>query len=119
MPKNYTEELAEWVKKHEALRPRKNKNLITFLAVRTDVKAAIEAGYAFKTIWEHLHETGKISYRYETFLRHVRQHITLAPTSQVKGSNTDKKAGIVTKPKPPEPLRGFSFNPIPKIEDLF
>ena len=60
MPKNYIEELSEWVKKHEAQGQRKHKNLVTFFALRADVKAAIGAGYALKTIWEHLHETRKI-----------------------------------------------------------
>ena len=127
MPKNYVEELAKWVKKHEALRPRKNKNLVAFLSVRADVKAAIGAGYAFKTIWEHLFETEKISYRYETFLRHVRRHITQSPTNQVKGSNPEQKAWAVKQdgsPKPqkndpPAPIGGFTFNPIPRKEDLF
>ena len=60
MAKSYTEELADWVKKREDSRPRQDKNMVAFLAVRADVKAAVEAGYAFKTIWEHMHETGKL-----------------------------------------------------------
>ena len=75
MAKSYTEQLAEWVKKREASRPRQDKNVVAFLAVRADVKDAMDAGYALKTIWEHLHETGKIAYRYETFLKHVKRHI--------------------------------------------
>ena len=60
MTKNYTETLSEWVKKRS--KPPK-LNVIGrrshFLAVRADVKVAIEAGYALKTIWEHMTETGK------------------------------------------------------------
>ncbi|OJW52836.1 MAG: hypothetical protein BGO67_00555 [Alphaproteobacteria bacterium 41-28] len=112
--KNYLEELAAWVKKREVSRQRRDKNLVTVLALRADMKAAIGAGYTVKTIWEHLHETEKISCCYETFLKHIRQHIT-----QVKESNPEQKAGVVTKPQAPTPLPGFTFNPIPKKEDLF
>ncbi|MBU0791961.1 MAG: TraK family protein, partial [Gammaproteobacteria bacterium] len=75
MAKSYTDELAEWVKKREASRPRQDKSLVAFLAVRDDIHEAIDAGYSLKTIWEHLHEQGKIPYRYETFLKHVNKHI--------------------------------------------
>ena len=114
MPKDYKEELAAWIKKGEASSSKQDKNLITFLAVRADVKAAIEAGYTLKIIWKHLHANGKISYNYETFLKYVRHHIT-----QAKGSHPEQKAGVVTKPQSPAPLPGFTFNPIPKKEDLF
>lgn len=75
MVKSYTDQLAEWAKKRDASRPRQDKNVVAFLAVRTEVKEAMDAGYALKTIWEHMHELGKIPYRYETFLKHVRRCI--------------------------------------------
>lgn len=93
--------------------------MVAFLAVRADVQEAITAGYAVKTIWEHLNETGKIPYRYETFLKHVRRHIT-----------TDTSAGIKPRPVQPQssttevevkkpPSTGvFNFNPKPNKEDL-
>lgn len=137
MAKSYTEELADWVKKREDSRPRQDKNMVAFLAVRADVKAAVEAGYAFKTIWEHMHETGKIPYRYETFLKHVRRHITHAPANQAKqaavpapaqedDTKTDPKADATITKAPPGPkknkaraMSGFTFNPTPNKEDLF
>ena len=76
MAKTYTDELGEWVKKRKEKRPKQDLATVAFMAVLEDVKAAIEAGYAQKTIWAHLHEIGKIPYRYETFLKHVRKHIT-------------------------------------------
>lgn len=137
MAKSYTEELADWVKKREDSRPRQDKNMVAFLAVRADVKAAVEAGYAFKTIWEHMHETGKLPYRYETFLKHVRRHITHAPENQSKhatvpaparedDTKTDPKADATRTKAPPGPkknkaraMSGFTFNPTPNKEDLF
>lgn len=76
----FLEGLVEWEKKsRKATKPRRKETQTAFLAVREDVKDAAAAGYALKTIWEHMHETSRLSYRYETFLRHVRKYITDAP----------------------------------------
>lgn len=54
--------------------------LPAFLAARSDVIEAMTAGFALKTIWEHMHEIGRIPFRYETFLKYVHRHISNAPT---------------------------------------
>mgnify|MGYP006173640119 CR=1 FL=1 len=58
MASRYADELAEWVSARPAPRPRQDRSLVAFLAVKEDVRAALEAGYAMKTIWAHLHATG-------------------------------------------------------------
>ena len=63
MPKTYPEELAEWVKGREAKKPRQDKHVVAFLAVKSDVQAALDAGYAMKTIWEHMKETDRLPRR--------------------------------------------------------
>lgn len=133
MKKPYTDQLAEWVKKREKSRPRQDKGLVAFIAVKDDITEAIDAGYALKTIWEHLHETGKIPYRYETFLKHVKKHIKekpKAPSKPIKGvdepravQQSEARASKNAKPdggprklsaKPKE----FEHNPEIKKEDL-
>jgi len=137
MPKSYTDELAEWVKQREATRPRQDKNVVAFLAVREKVQSGIDAGYALKTIWEHLHETGRIPYRYETFLKHVHRHITnAAKRSEVvpapaaanpAPAEATPKAGKRAEPTPhkaggkgekPAAIPGFTFNANPDKKDL-
>jgi ABC-type ATPase with predicted acetyltransferase domain len=81
MPKTYPEELAEWVKGREAKKPRQDKHVVAFLAVKSDVQAALDAGYAMKTIWEHMKETGRLRCRYETFTQHVKRYIKAAPVA--------------------------------------
>jgi hypothetical protein len=125
MAKSYTDELAEWVKRRDASRPRQDRNVVAFLAVRHDVRTAMAAGYALKTIWEHLLETGKIAYRYETFLKHVRRHIRQEPPSPPAAGKSEPETGAIRKPQP-DPLvksavpevRGFAFDAKPKKEDL-
>lgn len=113
MAKSYTDDLAAWVKKREKSRPRQDKGLVAFIAVKDDVADAIEAGYALKTIWEHMSETGKIPYRYETFLKHVKKHIKAKNKSTIKPSQTES---------PPEKAEkkseGFQFDSKPKKEEL-
>ncbi len=48
MEKNYPKYLREWVKRKES--SRKAQNMVAFLAVSADVKAALDVGYAVSTI---------------------------------------------------------------------
>lgn len=108
MTKIYTETLSEWVKKQETARTKRNIQKIAFLAVRTDVKLAIEAGYALKTIWEHMTETGKITCRYETFLKYANRECKTVPAVETPELKISQPAKI----------GGFTFNANPKEEDL-
>lgn len=91
--------------------------MVAFLAVRADVQEAIAAGYAVKTIWEHLHETGKIPYRYETFLKHVRRYITTDTSAGIKSRPVQPQSSTVQVKETPS-LGGFNFDANPKEEDL-
>jgi 16S rRNA C1402 N4-methylase RsmH len=131
--KSYTDELAEWVDKRAKKKRRQDAAAVAFLAVRLNVKEAIEAGYALSTIWEHMHETGKLKCSYETFRKHVRRY--MKPTTQAdpkktprtaehaftgKESKDDQKTKTtkITQ-KNDDPLSGFTFNAAPKKEELF
>ena len=93
--------------------------MVAFLAVRADVEAAITAGYAVKTVWEHLNETGKIPYRYETFLKHVRRHITTDTSAGIKPGPVQPKSNTApVQVKEPPSVGGFNFDANPKEEDL-
>lgn len=141
MNDSYMQELADWAEKRPAKQPRQDKHVVAFLAVRDDVKAALDAGYAMKTIWQHMSETGRIASRYETFTLHVKRFITeAAPTPKPTQSKQKTTPGSSTKtaalsepstPKteqpvsaslPKEPkkvtISGFSFDPVPKKDDL-
>jgi hypothetical protein len=76
---SFPDELAAWLALQQQTSQIKRRDyLAAFMAVRADVKEAMEAGYALKIIWEHMREIGRIPFRYETFLKYVRQHITNA-----------------------------------------
>ena len=130
MPKSLAEDLAEWVKKREATRPRQDKNVVAFLALKGHVQDSIAAGYSLLTIWEHLHDKGRISYRYETFLRHVRRHIKSRPpvvdgqppSQPALPSPSAVEKTAASRPQQPKPAQsvpaGFKFDSQPNKEDL-
>lgn len=127
MAKHYADELAEWVRERPAARPRQDRSTVAFLAVRDDVKAALAAGFSMKTIWAHLHATGRIASRYETFTLHVKRHIRTPPPAYPPApAAPDPPPAAAPKPAPAEPRKtappsvgGFTFSATPKTEDLF
>lgn len=122
MAKSYPEQLGEWVKRREST--KRDKNLVAFLAVRDDVKAAVEAGYAVKTVWVNMHESGRVQFGYDTFLNYVNRLIRRSQVDKAakltdassKPKPAEKKAAAKT-PKPAAPS-GFTFNPSPDKKDL-
>lgn len=132
MGTSYTDQLAKWVKEKK-LTPR-NKNLVAFLAVRADIKEALDAGYPVKTVWENMNELKRIEFGYDTFLNYVNRQIRRPPANQLTPQLEldSTRTSHDAKSKPPEDhtkptkkttkpgtLSGFTFNPIPNAEELF
>lgn len=123
----YLDELADWVSKQQASRPRQARNVVAFLAVRADVEAALAAGYPKKTIWQHLHETGRLTCRYETFLKHVRKYSGPTPArephppepaSSARGRSQPSSAPRTQEKSKPPTMGSFNFDSSAKKEDL-
>lgn len=129
MAEDFSTQLAQWVELR-GLR-RSDKNLVAFMAVRDDVKLAIDAGYAVKTVWANLRETGRINLGYKTFLNYVRRCLGPFPepavASPVRPATTvaaeappSRKSNPVKTPTRVMPLAmpGFVYNPVPNKEEL-
>jgi len=134
MAKKYTDELAEWIKAKPDKKPRQDLAAVAFLAVKSDVQAAIDAGYSLATIWEHMHETKKLDFSYETFRKHVQKRIKKGralPATEPLASTGPLVPAPVPAPTP-EPARprkqsqaptkggipGFTFDPKHHSKDL-
>ncbi|WP_445677191.1 TraK family protein [Pseudomonas aeruginosa] len=134
---SYPQELAARIEKRAAKKRRQDATAVAFLAVRVDVKAAMDAGYAVTTIYEDMREIGRVKCSYETFRKHVQRYIKAAPAApapvpppaadQAKGEKPAQQEGgsKAKKPKAPEPkkpesagIAGFNYNPKPNKEDL-
>lgn len=93
----FEQELEAWISdRQRADKLTRRESIAVFLGVRSDVIEAQAAGFSLKTIWSHMHETGRLKFRYETFLKYVRRHITedtsLAP--QASPAEPPRKKGI-------------------------
>lgn len=112
MGKDYLTDLREWVKQKKGLNGNNaNSARVVFLAIREDVKNAIDAGYSLTTIWEHMHETGRVTTTYETFRRHVRRYI------YERAVIPEKKPVIRVQSNPGSQLPAFHFKPPKKGTD--
>ena len=125
MSKNLSEQLNEWVEQKKAIKLTRNKNRVAFLALKDDIKDALDKGHAAKTMWAYLSETGRFTCTYESFLRYINREIyqnqkpkraaTTIKKQAVGGGSTDTQKEEQQKTEP----AGFVFNPVPNPEDLF
>jgi Family of unknown function (DUF5338) len=108
-------------------------NRAAFLALRQDIKDAMADGWNVMSIWETLHEEGKVSFGYEAFRKYVNRLILLPPpavATETEGAKAQNEPPVETGQQPMKPLPkkttaqppqngGFVFDPEPKKEDLF
>ncbi|MDD4616396.1 MAG: TraK family protein [Alphaproteobacteria bacterium] len=88
------------------------QNLAAFLALREDVKKAIDDGWPVMTIWEQLSHEKKIKGSYKSFRGLVLRLIKGAPSGTGK-SRMRKSSTTATGSS------GFKFNPNPEKKELF
>jgi hypothetical protein len=118
MAKSLSERIAERMKAREPSGPGKNR--AAFLALRGDVKTALDDGWPVKVIWETLYEEGKITFKYDAFIGYVER---LIRTVEAPAPPAAPGAAKGDKPKPAtkgkqadqpntekSPLGGFNFD---------
>jgi len=99
------------------------QNRSAFLTLREDIRLAINDGWPVKTIWETLHEEGKISFSYQSFRNYVNSLILQSMTNEAsedhnQPSSDENNKLSVEKDTKPEKQPGFVFNPVPNKEEL-
>ena len=108
------------------------RNRAAFLALRDEVKQAIDDGWPVKTIWEALHDEEKVTFSYQAFRGYVNRLILSPPASgeatplvvadqsrQAARKSAPPSAKQPSEWKPEKPAAtGFTFNRTPKKEDL-
>jgi hypothetical protein len=99
VPDSYAEQLAERLRAQQS--PGRSLNKAAFLAVKSDVAAALEAGFVSKVIWSDLRTCKRIDFSYDTFLRLVKVYISSPPVvrtpiafSSGRNAVKDKPAGL-------------------------
>jgi hypothetical protein len=111
--KNLSARIAERVLKKKTSQGSKNRAI--FLSLRTDIQHALDDGWPIKTIWEQLVEEGKVTFSYQAFRNYV---IRLTKTPKQEVDSQADTASNASKKGASQSIGGFSFDPIPKKEDL-
>ncbi|CZP18769.1 TraK family protein [Legionella pneumophila] len=109
--------LSERIAKREAKKNgvHNTKNKVAFLAQKKDIIGALSDGWPMKAIWETLTEEGKISFTYKTFRLYVAQFIRNDKKNEPQENtkeDTKKKSNAKNE------IKGFTYNPIPNLEEL-
>ncbi len=131
MAKSLSARIAERVARKKPARNVRNR--AAFLALRGEVKQAIDDGWPVKTIWETLHDEEKVAFSYQAFRGYVNRLILLPPANgdatrapvvadqprQAVSKLPPQSAKTPSEWKPEKPTAtGFTFNRTPKKEDL-
>ena len=90
MKKGYLDDLSEWLDSHPKIKQGfRNSAKIAFLAVKDDVKTALDSGYPMLLIWKHMCATGKLNCSYRMFCAYVQRYIRQAADEDKKGNAAD------------------------------
>ena len=132
MGKNLSERIAERMRNKKASIGAQNRG--TFLALKSEIAQAISDGWPVKSIWETLHDEGKVTFSYQAFRNYVNslllggkqadlpqaKPVTAAPPAQAKPVKTPEPAKQRNEPRvnptAPQPS-GFHFDAKPNKEE--
>ncbi len=87
MEKTILERLIEKSSKEDASKAK--RNLSIFLALRDQIRAAIESGWSVKDVWQLLSDEKKLTVSYQVFLRMVKKHTNYKEIK--RGARTGKQ----------------------------
>lgn len=104
------------------------RNRAAFLAVREEIRSALDDGWPIKAIWTTLRKEGAIDCGYDAFIRYVDRLISSAapepaPVARCQSEAVDDspvEARVQDAPphKQTNAIAGFNFQPSLKKEDL-
>lgn len=111
MNKDLSARIAERVKKQRI--SSRDQNRAVFLALRQEIAQAMQDGWSVMTIWRTLKHEGTITFSYQAFRLYVNK---LLRPSASPGSSSHRSGPSGTGQ--PQKASGFTFNPIPNLEEL-
>ena len=85
MNKNYLNDLSGWINAQQIKTSHSNPAKVAFLAVKDDVKTALDSEYSMLVVWKHMRVVGKLNCSYTTFRAYVRRYIHQAEDKDDKG----------------------------------
>lgn len=103
--------LKDELQKKGAIPGQKGSGRIEFLAIKSDIKEALESGYSVMQIWHLLYEQKKISIQYRMFKRYIDRYLIKTQQDSLTPKRSEPKKIDVKRPK------HFEYNATPKSLD--
>lgn len=100
------------------------KSKVAFIALKEDISEALEKGWPMTAIWETLHDEGSFTASYNTFRLYVLEYLNgQKPGYSQKESVEHRHKKMVKnhskkKSNATNEIKGFTYNPIPNIDEL-
>ena len=135
MSKNLSERIADRMRNKKATVGAQNRG--AFLALKGEIIQALDDRWPVKTIWETLHDEGKVKFSYQAFRNYVNSLIltpkqAATPKALAEGERPGTQPERQTKavpaspgtttprqaPAPSQGPAGFNFNPNPDKEEF-
>lgn len=119
MDKSLSVRIAERVTKQRA--STRELNRAVFLALRHEIHQAMDDGWPVATIWRTLKEEKKITFSYQAFRGYVNKLVVKHAGASIDTPPPPRQplpSGKTQKPAPKGKEGGFTFDPIPNLEDL-
>ena len=102
MKKGFLDDLSEWLDSHPEIRQGLGNGVkIAFLAVKDDVKTALDAGYPMTAVWKYMRDTGKLTCNYKTFSTYTHRYIR-QPADEGKAADSSPPKDKPAAEKTPE-----------------
>ena len=102
MEKGCPPDLSEWLDSHPEIRQGLRDHVkIAFLAVKDDVKTALDSGYPMQVVWKYMQDVGKLSCSYSAFCANVRRYIR-QPADEGKAADSSPTTETPAAEKTPE-----------------
>ena len=102
MEKSCPPDLSEWLDSHPEIRQGLRNNVkVAFLAVKDDVKTALDSGYSMRVVWKYMQDVGKLKCSYSAFCSHVHRYIR-QPADEAKAVDSSPPTETPTAEKTPE-----------------
>ncbi len=93
--------------------PHTNRALV--LALRNDIRQALDDGWSILAVYQTLHDEGRLSCSYQAFRRHVNR-LLLGKVEPKKSRHSKPKNAAARSPV--QPITSFDFSAKPSEKDL-
>ncbi len=102
MSEIYLIHLAEWMNAQQINQSPRRRSKAAFLAVKDDVKTALDSEYSMHIVWKNMRDTERLSCSYKTFRSQVQRYIHQAVDEDDKDKGGDNADSEKSELSPPE-----------------